>query len=453
VKFSIKRWFPALPGLVGWLLATACTLMPLGGRIFAQQDIPIVGGSNPYIIIGRSITWGGSGFGNLGNNFIFQPVTPDEGFCLFVSNNNPTSSHTFTVVVSQTGDPALTTFTGFAQKWSTVPTTSSFPVTVNASSMVGLNYKTSASAAINVRFSGNTTQAGSPDTADVFAVQTTQSSCGALASNAVQGVYQQGAAITLAQQFPLLIGGLPAPGSTTTVQGLHLGTQGNGILLDGRLCCNIVGGGFQATTNYNAPDFGNSASAQTQGILPSIPAATFGSKGLIGGYTKNNFLEMATDMFSLAAGSMPGWDAEAAIVNPGANTLILADVLGTTAPANVSYKTAVLECSAACEIQVSVITSSGTTCTANTAQNLNLTGGARLAYGTGHSSLKGTCAAQPATTGNPLFDVFLPANTPYTLDLAGFITFHNASFTQGIGFFNVAALTGTATVALTLVEN
>ena len=216
-------------------LVTLVTLLSLCA--VAQQDIVIVGGTSPYIVIGRGLNWSGSGFGNIQNNFIFTPTGPDVGFCLFLQNNNPTSAHSVTVAVAQTGDPGLKSFQGVTGKWNTVPTSSTFPISVPAGTVSGINYKTSASANITVTFSGTSAQAGAPDTVDVFAVQTTQSSCGALASNSVQGVYTNGANVTNAQNFPVLVGGYASPGVTGSALGAHIGTTGQGWLIDGGVCC------------------------------------------------------------------------------------------------------------------------------------------------------------------------------------------------------------------------
>lgn len=459
-----KRLFAAIPGLLGWLSAhwesltvvLVFALLLVSARAQTPQDIQVIGGTNPYIIIGRGIAWSGSGPGNLNNNFIFSPVDPNQGFCLFLSNNNPSSSHNVTVAVAQTGDPALKFFQGFAQKWFTVPTVTAFPVTVPALGIVGINYKTTASAGITVSFSGAILQAGSPDTVDVFAVQTNQSACGSLSSNSVQGVAQQGTTEVLTNQFPVQIGGLVAPGSSTTVQTFTVGTQGNGFLQDARAFgASTVGNGFQAVGNYGTPQVSKGPGIQVESIQSVIPISTFGSKNAVkflGGYAKSNFLEMASDMASITGGSMPGWGIFGKVTNPGAGGLIVGDVLSTTATVNVAYKSAVLNCSAACELQIFPISSAGSACTAVTPQNLNVFGGARLGFGSGHTAIQGTCTTNPTTNGAALYDLFLAAGTSYTIDLTGWIDENNSGTTEGLAVFNVTALTGTASATFTLAE-
>jgi hypothetical protein len=455
-RSSLKGIVALIPGLLGWLLAWAVLLSAFVGRMAGQnpQDILITGGTNPYIIIGRGIAWGGSGFGNTNNNYIFHPVTPDEGFCLFLSNNNPSNSHTITVAVSQTGDPAVNSFIGLQQKWNSVPTTSAFPVTVPILGIVGINYKTTASAGIAVQLSGSTVQAGSPDTVDIFAVQTTASSCGALSSNAVQGPYQQGAALTLSQQFPVLVGGLYAPGSTTSAQGLHIGNDGNGLLADGALCCQSWASGF---ANPSGGNFGNfqvaqSLSQQREGVVDSFSLGFIGAHGVKAGYVATNFLEAVMDQFALGAGSQPGFQILGRVVNPGTSGTILHQFMQNTGgAANGGYKFLTLSCSAACELAINRTSAVGTTCTALTVRNLQIGNNGTVEAAAGNDLAENACATQPAVTYQ-MYDIFLAAGTSQILDLTGLVNFHNSTQGGGIDVVNVTSLTGTVAATLTYAE-
>lgn len=424
----------------------------------AQQDITVVSGTNPYIILGRGLQWGGSGPGNLNNNFIFHPTDPNVGFCLFLANNNPSSAHTVTVAVFQTGDPGLNNFTGFTGRWFSVATTTAFPVNTAASTTTGINYKTTASAGITVAFSGGSTLGGSPDTVDVFAVQTNQSSCGSLPTNSVQGPYNQGATITPAQQFPVLIGGIPLPGSTSSVQGFAIGTQANGFILDGRAAgAGTLGNNFQPATNFISPQGVKVGGVQSEMLLSVCPVSTFGnisSARVLCGYAKNSILEMATDMASITGGSMPAWNISTKVTNPTGNSLVVGDILNTSSAINVAYKAATISCSVACEFQIFPVSSAGTTCTAVTPQNLNVNQGAHLAFNANHSAIGGSpaCAAQPTTSGAFLYDIFLAAGTSYTVDLTGFVDVKNAGTTQGLAVFNVTGFTGVIAASVNLVE-
>jgi hypothetical protein len=349
--------------------------------------------------------------------------------------------------VTQTGDPGLNTFIGFTGRWFTVPTVTTFPVTTPAGTTIGINYKTTASAGVTVSFSGGSLQAGSPDTVDVFAVQTTQSACGALPANAVQGPYQQGTNVTLANQFPLLIGGLTSPGSTGTAQGMHLGTGGNGLLADGAVCCQSWASGFQANPASNLMSWQGAI-----GQANMFPLGFVGAKGVAAGFTENNFLGIATNQFYLTASGEPAFSVFGRAVNPVANTTILHQFFQNTASVNAAYKFLTLSCSAACEIFVNRTSALGTTCTALTVRNLQLgNNGTVQAAATGDLA-ENACATQPTATYQ-IFDISLGAGGTQILDLTGFVNFHNATAGGGIDVVeNSAVAAGNVSATLTYME-
>jgi len=162
-------------------------------QAFAQNDINI-NVKSAYIDLGRSLTWGSSGgFGNcqvasscgFNNNFLFTPLNPDQGICIFITNNNPTNSHTFTIAVSQTGDQRQQTYTGSTGRFvtDTVQGTAS-PVGSLATTTVYVH--TTAGARVVIQLSGSSSAAGTPDTADVYLVQTSATSCGPVQNGVTQ---------------------------------------------------------------------------------------------------------------------------------------------------------------------------------------------------------------------------------------------------------------------------
>ena len=441
------------------LRALALTFLPLVmicAPAIGQQDITVVSGTNPYIVLARGVQWAGSGFGNIGNNFIFTPTSPDEGFCLFVSNNNPSSSHSFTVAVHQTGDPAQTTYQSSQGKWTTVPTQSTFPVSVSASSVVGINYKTTASAGIAVTISGNSSAAGSPDTADLFAVQTTASSCGALAANSVQGVYQQGTNVTLSQTFPVLVGGLQSPGTTGFAEAMHLGTNGNGLLLDGGTCCQSWASGFITPGNISSATFSKVAAAfsnsqQSEVVMDVIPIGSLGNQGWGAGFVRTNFLEEATDQQFLTQSGQKAFQIFGRVVNPTANATILHNFNGTTSAVNPAYKNLLISCSAACEVFINRTSALGTTCTALTIRNMQLGNGGTVQAAAAGDVAENACATQPTVTYQ-MYDIQLASGTTYTVDLSGFVNFHNAGSGSGLSVIANTGITGNIAATLTYME-
>lgn len=421
----------------------------------AQTDNFIASGSvSPYLTLGRSLVWGGTGLGTVGQNFIFNPLDPNQGFCVFIFNNNPSSAHSFTITVGQTGDPIIKTYANNTAHWSNVPTTTSFPATVAANTLIGINYKTTASAVIAISFTGNTTQAGSPDSADIFTVQTNQSSCGTLSSNSVQGVAQQGTTETLSNQFPVQVGGLAAPGSTGQVLAAHVGTAGNGWLVDGGVCCQAFASGFQSNPAgiFSRVSSANGPSTELESVIDNFSMGFFGNKGTAPGYVKTNPLEIATDQFWQTQSNTPAWVLNGKATNPAANQVLLSQFLTNAAAVNIALKWLILDCSAACEILVARETAVGTGCTTLTAQNLQFGNNGVVLAPAAAETLQNNCVTTAPTLGTTMFDIPMGANQWTSIDMAGFANFHNATAGSGIAIEVVTGFTGVATAQLVWVE-
>ena len=428
-------------------------ILGLGGLCTAQTDNFISAGStSPYLTLGRALQWGGTGPGTVGQSFIFNPLDPNQGFCVFFFNNNPTNAHSFTLTVAQSGDPGVKTYFGNTQRWVNVATSTSFPASVSANSVLGINYKTTASAVIVISVTGNALAGGSPDTADIFTVQTNQSSCGTIPVNSVQGPYQQNANATLAQQFPVLIGGVSNPGSTSTVRGLAAGANG-GFIWDGVNPNALLGNGFQSTpTSIFLSPTAVQLGTDTTAMAHVYPVCTFGGKGVTGGCIRTNILEMASDMFNIPSNAVPGWTAFGKITNPAAAATLLSQFLAVGAVVNAAYKTLVLSCSAACELAVYKITARGTVCTAITPQNLQIGNNQTQQTLNASDFVENACTGTP-TLSTQLYDINLGAGTPFNLDLSGLANFHTGLATGGgLMVQVVTGITGIASASMTFVE-
>jgi len=442
------------------LLAVILFLFVALAASYAQQDIFVAGaGSSPYTTIATNANWSGTGPGTVSNNFIFQPVDPNEGFCLFVTNNNPTNAHNFSVSVSQTGDPSLRQFTGKTGQWFSVPTNLAFPVSVAANSTSGINYKTTASAGIVVTITGNSGAAGSPDTANIFAVQTTASACGSLPTNAVQGPFQQNSNVTNAQNFPVLVGGLQAPGVTSFAETAHIGTTGNGWLIDGGVCCQSWASGFVTPGNFASATFSKTMAAfgtqqQGEAVIDVLPMGSMGAKGWTVGFTRTNLLEAATDQNYLTQSGLLAFTVVGRFVNPPAGTTILHHFNKSSSSANPAYKTATISCSAACEVFVNKTTAQGNTCTALTIQNMQLGNNGVVQAPNANDIAENNCTVAAPTVGWQIFDIQLGAGATYQLDLSGFVNFHNAAGNGGgIDFIeNTAVAAGNVAVTVQFME-
>ena len=422
-----------------------------------QQDIPVVAGTNPYITIVRGAAWGGSGLGTVVNNFIFQPVTPDEGFCLFVSNHNPINPHTFTLLVAQSGDSTQTSYQGVATLWNVVPATgaaTSFTVQQagTAGAVIGINFKTTASAQIVVRITNNSTAAGSPDTVDLFAVQTTQSSCGGLPANSVQGVWLNGATLPAGQTYPVLVGGERFGGIITAAA---TGSGAGGFLLDSNQNLQnsaIWGSGWVDVHTFSQPAAACSTGecATIQPMVPLAPMGTqSGSTQWAQGYQLNTL--QAIMMAAQVAGQTLSWFETINTTNPTAGEVLLNDTMAATGNVSVQWQTLTISCTAACEIQGHRSTTTGT-CTAGTPVNLNLYGGTRPSINATH--VIGTdCSVAPTFDAAPLFDVYVGTNQPYALDLRGVYNSRQSSGSlAGLAIENISAVTGNVSLVLSEIE-
>lgn len=159
-----------------WLLLWSLCLYLQGGISYAQQDIS-VGGFGPYFDIARDVKWGASAIGGANNNFLISPNDPAASICIFFHNNNNTSGHSFNLVVSQTGDPRQSVYTQDTGAWIPV-TVLGIPSPLPAGGTGAAFVRSYAAARLAVSISGATTQAGTPDTVNIFAVTTHANSCG-----------------------------------------------------------------------------------------------------------------------------------------------------------------------------------------------------------------------------------------------------------------------------------
>lgn len=430
-----------LKKLVSILLLTLCASI-----VNAQTDNFISAGStSPYLTLGRGLQWGGTGFGTIGQNFIFHPLDPNQGFCVFLFNNNPTSTHSITVTVAQTGDPSINTYQGNTQRWTTVATGLTFPQNIPANTLAGFNYKTTASAGIVISFLGNTSAAGSPDTVDAFTVQTNQNSCATIPANAVQGPYNSGSVITAAGNNPVLIGGKNIASGAAD---MWFTGNNHGQILD---INSNIGYSLRAKTvgtgnpGCSAPLGGGEVDCQ----FLSYVASDWGTTKTIPGFVRSNILEVGTDLGNFGATTQVSFFIQNSATNPGANATILHSFNASASTVDIMYKTAVIDCSAACEIKVFRTTSVGTTCTAITPKAMNIFNSTRSTPNASDQAESG--CTTPPTTSDLIYDLTLN-NVPYTLDLSGYLNSHTAA-TGGLLFQNVASVTGVVSVTLNLVEN
>lgn len=137
----------------------------------------------PYLTVARGVSWAGTGAGAFNNTYLFTPLNPDQGICVSVRNNNPTSAHTFTLNVYQTGDSSLMSYTPNIGRFLT-DTVEGEISPIAAATTTCVYVHANAAARVALVFAGGGALAGTPDTADIFVVQTSHSSCGPVETGA-----------------------------------------------------------------------------------------------------------------------------------------------------------------------------------------------------------------------------------------------------------------------------
>lgn len=174
MNLSFRSWW------VCWLLLCCLSFCGLG---FAQAiDIIPSAQSSAYVDLGRGLSWGASGPNGIQNNFVFSPLTPDQGVCLYLHNYNPVSTHTITLAIWETGDQQVANYLQFVSSY--VPISINQGVTDNTiqlfvapSSTTNYFFKSSGAAQIAILVTNTGSLPGSPDVVDFLAVQTNQN-CG-----------------------------------------------------------------------------------------------------------------------------------------------------------------------------------------------------------------------------------------------------------------------------------
>lgn len=153
------------------IAAFLASLAFLAAGAAAQSDLRL-NATSQYVSAARNTPWA-----SLSRAYFFTPLSANIGICVFLVNNNPTSSHNFTLAVAQTGDPQVQGYSGFIGRWISVPNT---PVitSVAAQASISTFVQTSAAANVAVVIGGTGAGSGSPDTADVYIVQTDAPGCG-----------------------------------------------------------------------------------------------------------------------------------------------------------------------------------------------------------------------------------------------------------------------------------
>lgn len=161
-----------------FLLALALVLAGIVPSVTAQDQRVRI--TSNYVNI---TTPPGRAWSDMNRTFVFSPSSPDSSFCLYIHNQNTTNAHTFTLAAFQSGDQQVQDFSNNTDHYNSLSIVGTASPVAAAGAGTGTNslyIHANAAAWVALQFTGAATAAGSPDNADIWLVQTTASSCGAV---------------------------------------------------------------------------------------------------------------------------------------------------------------------------------------------------------------------------------------------------------------------------------
>ena len=355
------------------------------------QDLQLATHSR-YLDLRRGGAWGTS---DVNRVFIFSPLDADQSMCIFIANNNPTNSHTITLSVFQTGDTQVADYSNNTGRWiaDTIQGTIS---PVAAGSMNSAFVHSNAAARVALAFSGSAAAGGSPDTADIFLVQTNATSCGPV---------QSGNSISSLNSKSFVPGG-SLPGS-----GFAPADPNNNLLQFPSIMFVQTDSGGQPFPLHGSPATG-------------IPAATT---------LESNSTRLGTAYATFQS-----------FTNPAAGADLL-NVIEPGSPARIAYFDSLI-LSATVSTQVALFTTSagGASCTILTPGKLseNSVNGAIAVASSG-------CVTAPTSVFNMAL-IFIPANGTIVINLRGLKASVGG---QGVMTTANVAVTGTVFATITWYED
>jgi hypothetical protein len=215
--------------------AKIAPLLPLFAALFVPQigratDIPIFPTGPVFRLNG--LVWGTSTQPGFNNNYFFVPFNQNESICIYVYNNNTTSAHSFNGTIVVTGNPQ--NITPSDGTWTPVMGITGFSVPAAPGNPSIFSSSINGASQVSINLSASSTQAGSPETANVVISQVTgscNSSSGVITPNpqlnlALQPIqahsenfgqsYLAAQTITNPALGQLIIGVVPAVSNTRT---------------------------------------------------------------------------------------------------------------------------------------------------------------------------------------------------------------------------------------------
>jgi hypothetical protein len=420
--------------------------------IFKRTATPFVQFGGP----GQPVVPWGPGAGAFNNNFWFNMLFPEQGVCVWVTNNNPISAHSFSLVVSSTANPSVPGFTGFTGQWVTTTDAlgTTFPFSLAANTTKSFFFAARSSAYVNLGFSGSAALGGVPDTATIEAVETNSANCSAVViGNTVIGPTPAGSAISVSNNNPLVIGGKQNSGGaeTSTAMFADIDSATHGLLIGTLTSWNEALTTF-GLSQMNAgsgggPPLGQmvlpvgSQSDVAPGAGSGDTFAMFRASHAYGLATSSIFAWAATQEANNSQQPMMSFQAQKDAVNPAGGALLLSVNVNNATNQGFTPFRITVSCSAACDYTINRVSDAGNTCSSVTVTKVfdpTLTG-ATLYVG----ASTGTCVANPTITAT-YYHFWLAAGGTQVTDMTGYYTKRQGATGNGFDVQMGGALTGTA---------
>lgn len=418
-------------------------LAGLGTPLFAQDVFKRA--TTPYVQF-PAVPWGG-GAGAFNNTFWFNTLEPEQGVCIYITNNSQLNNHTFgTLNVSVTANPNVPGFTGFTQQWVGVPNTNvTLPITILLGNTKAFFFPSRGAAFVAVTFNGSVALGGNNDTATIIMVLENSTSCSdstATGISQVIGPTPAGSAISGSNNQPVVIGGKQQVTGVENATAMFADIDSNTRGL-------IVGNADTPFwNNYNGSVWtpveistGNNVSGHSLMPILDLGAGNDVSTPAANPIqTVKNYGLAVSDGWAWTSGTS-GCAANCGAlfyandtVNPAAGFL-LASVTQTGTTGSITPARVTIGCSANCDVFINKINSNGNTCTA--AASVKAFDNSQGGTAQNNTVQTGACVANPAVQSQ-VKHVYLLANTTLVVDLTGYWTQGTAA--EGFDVVNGAAI-------------
>ncbi len=152
--FRAAGAFMRARSLFAGVLVLLFAFFAIAAPAIAQTDI-VLNPTGAYIDVQRGVAWGSA----FNRTYVLTPQNPQTSLCLYVVNNNPTSSHSFSLAMFQSADPRVADYSNNTGRYAAVTVVGS-PSPIAANTMGSAFGQTNAAARVAFVLSASSTQTG-----------------------------------------------------------------------------------------------------------------------------------------------------------------------------------------------------------------------------------------------------------------------------------------------------